>query len=49
MKFGIQKNIVVKNIDVRIKQKHVLYPIIKTLKKHFFKHSPSPLDIVKID
>jgi len=34
--------IVVKNIDVRIKniKKHVLYPIIKNMKKTFLKHFP---------
>jgi len=42
--------IVVKNIDVRIKyiKKHVLYPIIKNMKKTFLKTFPL-LDIVKID
>jgi len=44
--FGIAwwtKSIVVKNIDVRIKniKKHVLYPIIKNMKKTFVKkHFP---------
>jgi len=35
-------NIVVKNMDVRIKniKKHVLYPIIKNMKKTFKKHFP---------
>jgi len=44
-------SIVVKNIDVRIKniKKHVLYPIIKNMKKTFVKKHFPILDIVKID
>ena len=44
-------SIVVKNIDVRLKNitKHVLYPIIKNMKKTFVKNHFPILDIVKID